>query len=171
MGEKYEVAKRDLDGYNMYKAYWQDITSAKSNAKAGDVHRILILDHGDRIIEFKDSGKYIVNRHYVECYNEIKYNSSELSDVDWCKEFGSRLKYILYRDGVTAQELAAKLKMSKQTMTRYFQGDCMPTAYTVEKICKILNIVPDDLLLVVRYLDSLETGRKLLNMVNEIIYK
>ena len=60
-------------------------------------------------------------------------------------KFGDNLKKIRTLKKVSQEELAEKLKESKQTISKWEKGDAYPTKNDLQKICKILDCEMDDL--------------------------
>ena len=60
-------------------------------------------------------------------------------------KFGERLKRLIDEKGSSQKELAAKIDKNDQTVSSWVTGLSSPTAFDIEKICKILGITAGEL--------------------------
>ena len=73
------------------------------------------------------------------------------------KTFARNLKAIRTLQGITQTELAEKLQVKPQSISKYESGENFPTGKRLAKLIEILNIEPEHLL-----------GEKEIQMISEI---
>ena len=74
----------------------------------------------------------------------MKYRSDD--EYKWGVKFGSNLKNRIAVASHTQAELADKIGVSRQIMSRYIQGDAIPSVYKACQIANVLGCSLDDLL-------------------------
>jgi len=75
----------------------------------------------------------------------VSYNSGNVTDEIWKREFARRVKWRLHRKGYTQEELAAELGINRCTLNGYLTGKNMPGFRFVTKLAKALGCTPNDL--------------------------
>lgn len=66
-------------------------------------------------------------------------------------DFGNKLKTIRKSQGLTQDEFANKLNIERSNISRYENGETLPTIETFLEICNILKI---DIENIVKYIDE-----------------
>lgn len=107
---------------------------------------IVILDDGNKVI-------YNGLRQTIRCIKPSLYNEN-LSDKEWSKLFGLKLKRIIHDKGLTQTELADLSGMSRVAVNSYIRGKKLPTIYNINKIAKALNYSISELIEVQQWNES-----------------
>ena len=68
-----------------------------------------------------------------------------MSDEERMKLFGDNLYRIMYRKGVSQEELSKEIGITQTMFSRYVTGKSSPSFYTVEKIIKYLDCSYEEL--------------------------
>ena len=105
----------------------EDITSQR---KISDSEYIFILNDGKKYL-YETIGDIVKQ---IGCFN-TDYVNDEL----WKKEFSRRVKKMAFRKGYYIKDLAVKLGISENTMSRYMNGKTIPNAFMVKKLSEILG--------------------------------
>ena len=71
-------------------------------------------------------------------------DSVSKSDID--KNWGEILKNHRLKLGLTQEDLAEKINVSRQTISKWELGQTLPDIYNCQELCKIYNISLDELL-------------------------
>lgn len=69
-----------------------------------------------------------------------------VTDEEWQQEFGRRLNRALWKKGMTQEDLADEVGVSKRMLTRYMNGHSIPSARNISKISKVLECETSDLI-------------------------
>ena len=117
------------------------------HAKMDDIDILKWVSQFDVLIKFKDGRIYIYDT-FVNMFRFIKYTSKELNEQEFKKEFGRRLQELMARRHVTQLYLADQLNTRQQMISRYINGESLPSTYITAKILDILNCTMDDLLFI-----------------------
>ena len=94
------------------------------------------LSDGTKII-YDDFDKTLIN---------IDYTSGPMTEQQWKNEFGRRLNKRLYLSGVSQQELADRIGVTRQLVGRYVNGSSVPNPLTIRAIARVLNCDISDLI-------------------------
>lgn len=105
----------------------EDITSQR---KISDSEYIFIMNDGKKYL-YETIGDIVKQ---IGCFN-TDYVNDEL----WKKEFSRRVKKMAFRKGYYIKDLAVKLGISENTMSRYMNGKTIPNAFMVKKLSEILG--------------------------------
>lgn len=62
-----------------------------------------------------------------------------MSEVEWIDIFSGNLKSLLDETGMTQQELANKTGLSKATISKYLNGQVMPSVAALVNIYHVFN--------------------------------
>lgn len=62
-----------------------------------------------------------------------------MSEVEWIDIFSGNLRSLLEETGMTQQELANKTGLSKATISRYLNGQIMPSVAALVNIYHVFN--------------------------------
>ena len=101
---------------------------------------IAVLDDGTKL-EFStlDNALKDVTRFYDSD------SVLEMSEEEWRKEYGHRLKTLLYDRSIRHDALADKLGLSRVMISKYINGKATPSTYITNRIARILDCEPGDL--------------------------
>ena len=72
-------------------------------------------------------------------------NSDDMSEEECRKEFGYRLRRIMYIKRVNQAELSARTGISQTMLSHYMNGKASPSFYNVDRICRALECSIDEL--------------------------
>ena len=72
-------------------------------------------------------------------------DSDDMSEEECRKEFGYRLRRVMYIKRVNQTELSQKTGIPQALLSRYMTGKTSPSFYNVDRICKALGCSIDDL--------------------------
>ena len=102
------------------------------------VSRTKISD-SEYIFECNDGDKYLFDI-VGDVVKRIGYPGLDhITDELWKKEFARRLKKMAIRKGYYMKDVAEKLGVSENTISRYMTGKRIPDAYTVKRLSEILD--------------------------------
>lgn len=99
-----------------------------------DFDIMVTLNDGSRII-FDDLDKSMRN---------LPKSSQEMTELEFCSEFGKRLRKLMYRAGVTQRELSEMTGISQPNISKYFNGKTIPSFYIADRIAKALGCSTDE---------------------------
>lgn len=69
-----------------------------------------------------------------------------MASKEWNKSFGNNLKRILNEKGITQSNLAALIVSTETTVSRWVNGERIPSAYAIVRIANALKVDLDELL-------------------------
>ena len=95
------------------------------------------------IVTFNDGSKLLYN----DTENTIRIipeDSINMSEEQFKREFGYRLKRIMFEKGVTQDDLSEKTGIAQETLSRYICGKNVPSFYKIDKIAKALDCSVDE---------------------------
>ena len=124
---------------------WQYVLKVDPFAKKEDVVSIEELNDWDLLIIFRNGTKTIYDR-FTNYHRNIFYESiNELTDEQEKKEFAYRLRIMMKRKYITQEQLAELIGTSQVTISRWINGECLPSVIMVRKIAKVLDCSMDEL--------------------------
>ena len=84
---------------------------------------------------------------YYDLDNTIRSlpKGPDLTEKEYRHEFGIRLSDILYRRGISQEELSDATGISRVSINRYIKGTATPSFSNADRIARALNISPNDL--------------------------
>ena len=126
----------------VFKNFEQQFPSIAANVEdAAIIERelYLVLNDGSHIL-YDDETKTIRN---------IPNDSRAMTEDECRNEFGTRLYKIMWKKGITQQELSDMTGIPRVTISYYITGRSTPSFYKVDKIAKALGCSADDF----RYID------------------
>ena len=97
---------------------------------------IIVKLYDGKVFEF-----YILDK----TFRQLPSSSEGMSDEERMKLFGDNLYRIMYRKGVSQEELSKEIGITQTMFSRYVTGKSSPSFYTVEKIIKYLNCSYEEL--------------------------
>ena len=95
------------------------------------------------IVTFRDGSKILYN----DFENTVRYlptDSNNMSEKQFRREFGYRVKLIMLEKGITQDELSEKTGIAQETLSRYICGKNVPSFYKIDKIAKALDCSVDE---------------------------
>ena len=110
-------------------------SQAVSYTPVNDYEMIVRLNDGDSIL-------YDRENHTIR---NLPRDASSMSEEQFRREFGYRLRRLMERRGLTQGELADRTGSSQVAISNYIRGKTTPSSYTVDKIAKALNCSIDEL--------------------------
>ena len=60
--------------------------------------------------------------------------------------FSERLRQAIYDSGMTCIEISRRIERERKSIYGYMRGDVQPDAYTMARLCTVLNVSADYLL-------------------------
>lgn len=71
-----------------------------------------------------------------------------MSEIEWMDIFSGNLRSLLEEEGITQQELADETGLSKSTISRYINGQMMPSVSALVSIAHVFRgiVTLDDIL-------------------------
>ena len=107
-------------------------------ATEDDVEESYMVNEYDLFIKFKDGRKYMYDT-FRDTFCGFYPSGHILSDDEWHVGFRKRLRKMLERKGMTQEELADCLNVSRVTINRYINGQTVPSGLMLKKISLLLN--------------------------------
>ena len=74
----------------------------------------------------------------------LPHHKNAMSKTETLSEFGIRLRKIMFRKNISQLELADMTKISNVTLSKYMNGQTMPSLYALDKIAKALGCSVDE---------------------------
>lgn len=112
--------------------------------------------YANRVIDYWEYCTYELGMH-LDDGNEMIYDymnksigrspkyGDELTEQECKNEFGLRLQRILYSKGMTQEDLADAIGISRTMVNHYITGRVNPSFTKVDKICRALKCSMDEL--------------------------
>ena len=95
------------------------------------------------LVTLRDGSKIIYN-DYENTVRNLPADSSNMSEEQFKREFGYRVKRIMFEKGVTQDDLSEKTGIAQETLSRYICGKNVPSFYKIDKIAKALDCSVDE---------------------------
>lgn len=108
-----------------------------------DIEEVSMINEYDMFVKFKDGRKYIYDT-YQGSFSGFYPENHELTDAEWNRSFKTRLRRIMNRNDITQEELADRLNVSRRTITRYVNGETIPSSLMLKKISLALDCPLDE---------------------------
>lgn len=99
----------------------------------------------DELIAELEDGSFILYDDLDKSIRNLPSSPDELSEADFKREFGLRLRKIMNRKFISQIELSEKTGISRIVLNNYINGRNMPSFYNLVKIAKSLKCSVDDL--------------------------
>ena len=96
------------------------------------------------LLEFYDGSVHVFNDMDNSIYT-IQGSPDGMTEREWRKEFGRRLRNKMVAKGIGQAELADLVGLSQSTISCYLNGRSIPDVYTADKIARVLDCSIDDL--------------------------
>lgn len=95
------------------------------------------------IVKFKDGTAWLYDDR-TNGSRSIPYDSNEMTEEEQTREFGIRLRTMMWSKGITQKELAEKTGIQQSLLSDYVRGKKKPSFYKVDKIARALECSVDD---------------------------
>lgn len=77
-------------------------------------------------------------------FRRLPRSSDDMTEDECLTEFGCRLRKIMFRNGITQEELSERTGIAQPRISRYLRGKNSPTFYVVDRIAKALGCSVDE---------------------------
>lgn len=67
-----------------------------------------------------------------------------MSEIQIIETFSKNLARMIDEDNILQEDLAKEIGVSQQSISRYVNGDCMPSIFTLIKLSEVLFCSLDD---------------------------
>lgn len=91
-----------------------------------------------------DTGEVLIYDDRNRSVRTLPRNSSEMTEEEFRREFGFRLRRIMEYKGVIQSELYERTGIPQCHISEYINGKRTPSSYTLNKLAKGLNCNIDD---------------------------
>lgn len=91
-------------------------------------------------------GRVIAYEEDNNTIRELPRDRDNLTEEEWRKEFGRRLKRIMWMKSVSQTELSERSGIGQTLISRYISGKANPSFYNVSKIARVLNCSIDEII-------------------------
>lgn len=103
-----------------------------------------IVSNYEMIVVLNDGMRFTFD--YIDkTMRRLPAKTNNPDEDDFKREFGIRLKKLMYRKGLTQNELAEKTGIPQPQISNYIVGKNSPSFFRVEKIAKALGCSLDEL--------------------------
>lgn len=97
----------------------------------------------DLVATLRD-GRQVLYNDTNHTFRNLPRDSEDMTEEECRYEFGLRLRHIMFRKGVTQEELAERLKVQQPRISKYLNGRATPSFYMVDRIAKALGCSTDE---------------------------
>ena len=98
----------------------------------------------DDLIAMLDNGRVVIYDSVYDKCRELPANPDDMTEEEWRREFGIRLRRRMCSMGVNQMGLSELADISQVMVSKYTRGDAVPGAYNLNKIAKVLDCHMDD---------------------------
>lgn len=122
--------------YENFKLYYPNLAEKVVKYKETDkLEMIIELDDGSTVIfdDINDTIRYLPT------------DREEMTDEDYDREFGIRLRRLMLRSEMNQPALSSKTGITQSTLSTYINGKASPTIRKAIKIAKALDCSVDEL--------------------------
>lgn len=102
------------------------------------------------IAELEDGSAYrydSLNKTFRWAPSSREFTRKPRDEDEWKYRFARRLYKKMRQRGYTQDDLSYETKISAGTISRYINGDAVPTAYKLSRIAEVLHCSTDDLVM------------------------
>lgn len=96
----------------------------------------------DLVVELTNGERYIYDDEWLSI-RKLPDSPMGLSEQQFKREFGVRLRKLMDRNNVTQLELSSRTGIDNRTISRYLTGRNLPSFYAIDKIAKALGCSAD----------------------------
>lgn len=90
-----------------------------------------------------DDGMVLIFDSIEKTIRRLPQDSNSMTEQECVKEFGTRLRKLIYRKGFTQEDLSKATGISQAALSYYITGKSSPSFSKVDKICKALDCSMD----------------------------
>lgn len=101
------------------------------------------IGHDELLIEL-DNGERYVYDDLEKTIRRLSMDRSDVTEEEFRREFGTRLRKVMFRKGLTQHDLAERSGISQVTISGYMRGKNVPSFYNLHKLAKALDCYVDD---------------------------
>lgn len=95
-----------------------------------------------------EDGSSVLYDDVEKTIRRMPTDKTEMTEQACKKEFGFRLRKMMFRKNITQSELGEKTGISQVTLSNYINGKNIPGFYAVYKIVKALKCSMDELMFI-----------------------
>ena len=121
--------------YKNFQMYFPSIAADVIEYFYKPPSEIILKTKDGRVRLFNDSSKILY---------PLPSDPNNLTEEECKQEFGRSLYAVMFRKGMTQDQLAEKTGIAQPSLSRYMSGKVMPSFYIVDKLAKALNCSVDD---------------------------
>lgn len=126
-----------MDAFSDFKLYFPEVAKSAVHWYPSGRHEITV--------KFDDGTKVIYNHIFKTMRNVVYGEDEQLSEEQWRKEFGFKLRDILADKGWSQGDLADRSGISRITIGKYLSGRASPSSYTVVTLARVLGCSVNEL--------------------------
>ena len=101
------------------------------------------IGHDELLIETRDGDRYIYD-DLDKTFRKVSKDSNDVTEEEFRREFGYRLRTIMFRRGLTQDELSERSGVSRASISSYMRGKSSPTFYTLRKLARAMGCSIED---------------------------
>lgn len=110
-----------------------------------DEYRVYVEHAPGSLTVRLNDGSYFLYDDFDKTLRKLPNDGYELTEDECRKEFGFRLRRLLYCKGITQAELSDATGIPQCSISNYINGKVCPNFYSVDKIAKALDCSLDEL--------------------------
>lgn len=95
------------------------------------------------VVKLRD-GSVVMYDDLNACIRNLPRDDKRMSEEECKREFGIRLRRLMYINGVTQEDIMRETGIAQPTLSRYMNGENIPSFYKVDQIAKALNCSVDE---------------------------
>lgn len=104
-----------------------------------------VIHHTDTFVEVEvQNGIRLIYDDIDNTIRTLPIDSSGMSEDECRREFGIRLRRLMYIKGITELELSSRTSIPQSMISGYITGKNSPSFYKVDKIAKALGCSVDE---------------------------
>lgn len=108
-----------------------------------DVVMTANIGHDELLIETREGLRYIYD-DLEKTFRRISKNSGDVTEEEFRREFGIRLRSVMWRIGLTQDELSERSGISQSAISKYMRGKSIPSLYILRKLTKAMGCSVED---------------------------
>ena len=108
-----------------------------------DAPAMIDIGYMDLLVETKD-GEYYIYNDMARTIRRVARDRHNVTGTEFRKEFGNRLRNIMFLRGLSQNELSERSDISQVTISKYTTGKSVPGFYNLYKIARALGCSVDD---------------------------
>lgn len=114
-----------------------------------DISKWYKFEEYEIIIELKDGSAYrydSLNKAFKWAPSPKEFTRPPRNEDEWRYRFSRRLYNKIISEGYNQDAIAYETGISPGAISKYINGDMVPTVYKLQKIADVLNCTVDDLI-------------------------